>query len=273
MKIGPRMASAIFWLLFLALLFWGVRRFERANLYFPEKTFYAFPADYRLPFEAVSFIAEDGKQIKAWYVPPANAQSAVLILSPGNAGNRGYRLPKIALFHSLGYGVLAYDYRGYGDSEGVPSEKGTYRDALAAYDWLVSEKKIAQERIVSFGESLGCAMALELALKRPVRALIIESPFTSIVEMGKEHFPFLPVKLMVSFKYDNKSRMPGLKVPLLIVHSPQDEIVPFRMGRELFELAPHPKSFVEIHGTHNDGYQMAEKIYAAGVKEFLEQLP
>ena len=272
MKAGPRMSSAIFWVLMLALLFWGVRRFERANLYFPEKILYASPSDYSLPSENVSFRTEDGKLIRAWYVPPAGAGAKVLVLSPGNAGNRSYRAPKIALFASLGLGVLSYDYRGYGDSEGTPSEKGTYRDVLAAYDWLAREKKIPAERIVSFGESMGCAMALELALARPVRALIIESPFTSVVEVGKVHFPFLPVRLMVSYKYDNKGKISGLKVPLLIIHSRGDEIVPFRMGRELFELAPPPKAFLEIHGTHNDGYQMSEKEYRAGVKKFLEGL-
>ncbi len=267
------MSSLIFWSLLLLILWWGVRRFERLNLYFPEKNLYGSPADYGLGYEAVRLVTADGKQLGAWYIPPVEDKAKVVIMSHGNGGNRCYRLAKQALFSSLGCGVLSYDYRGYGDSQGSPSEKGTYLDVQAAYDWLAAEKKIAPERVVSFGESLGCAMALELALKRPVRALIMESPFTSVEEMGKVYFPFLPVKLMVSFKYDNKSKISSLKAPVLIIHSPDDEIVPFRMGRELFEKAPEPKAFLEIRGTHNDGYQMSEKVYKVGIKKFLEDLP
>lgn len=266
------MIAVLPWIFILALLYLGVRWFEKANLYFPEKQLYGSPADYGLAYEEVRLPTADGMQLGAWYVPPAVPGAKVLILSHGNGGNRGYRLPKIALFRGLGYGVLSYDYRGYGDSSGSPSEKGTYLDAQAAYDWLARERKIAPEAIVSCGESLGSAVALDLALKRSVAGLILESAFTSTEDVGRVHFPFLPVRLMVSFRYDNRAKIKSLRAPLLVVHSPSDEIVPFRMGRELFSLASEPKTFLEISGTHNDGYQMSEKIYKTGVRKFMESL-
>jgi fermentation-respiration switch protein FrsA (DUF1100 family) len=192
------------------------------------------------------------------------------VYNHGNAGNISNRLPKAEIFQSLGLGVLLYDYRGYGKSEGTPSERGTYADAAAAYRWLTEVKKIPPEKVVMYGESLGCAVALETALQEKSRALILESPFTSTVDMAKEIFPFLPARLMVTFKYDNAAKIGALKEPLLVLHSKDDDIVPFRMGRALFEAAPEPKRFQELKGSHDEGYLDSGDAYPRAIRDFLE---
>jgi fermentation-respiration switch protein FrsA (DUF1100 family) len=203
----------------------------------------------------------------------------------GNAGNISHRLDKLEKFHALGANVLIFDYRGYGQSDGHPSELGTYQDADSAYQWLVKREALSVEndagnplhasrstpRVVFYGESLGCAVAVEMAVRHPGAGLILESPFTSTVAMAKRIFPWLPVKWIVRYRYDNLSKIPKIKMPVLILHSPQDEIVPFAMGRQLFNAAPPPKQFLELTGDHNDGYADSGDIYLRGIAAFLKR--
>jgi fermentation-respiration switch protein FrsA (DUF1100 family) len=170
--------------------------------------------------------------------------------------------------------VLLFDYRGYGRSEGSPDEEGTYRDARAAHRWLVEEKRVPRGRLVLFGESLGSAVALDLALSRPCRALVLESPFASVRAMARAVYPFLPLSALVRTRYENEAKAPRLRVPLLVLHGERDEIVPFAQGRRVFAAAPEPKRFYAIPGAgHNDTYLVGGDAYWDAVRDFLETLP
>ncbi|MEE8425230.1 MAG: alpha/beta hydrolase, partial [Elusimicrobiota bacterium] len=242
------------------LLLWaGLRWFERLNLYIPSGETVEHPGTYGIPFEDVELTTSDGVRLHAWFsdaskadtkpnalneppLPPTKrletkGSPPVLVVFHGNGGNISHRVQKLRIFRGMGLSVFMFDYRGYGKSEGRPSEQGTYLDGLAAVDWLKKEKGLAPRELLYYGESLGCAVALETALERPPKALILDSAFTSTVAMGQIVFPFLPVSWMVRYRYDNEAKIGRLKSPLLIMHSPQDDIVPYRMGEKLFAEA------------------------------------
>jgi hypothetical protein len=190
----------------------------------------------------------------------------------GNAGNISHRLDRAALMQKrLGVDVLLFDYRGFGRSEGSPSEEGTYRDALAAYCYLTDERGVDPARLFLLGESLGAAVALDLALRVPAAALVLEAPFTSIAAMARVVYPFLPTR-WVRTRYDNRSKIPRLRLPLLIVHGTRDDTVPFAHGEELFEAAPEPKSFLAVEGgAHSDSYLAGGERYWNAWRELLSR--
>ncbi|HAH07929.1 MAG TPA: alpha/beta hydrolase [Elusimicrobia bacterium] len=266
-----RMGHVLWIAVGLVLLWAALRWFERANLYFPSREFTMGPQTFGLSYEEVFLRTEDGVRIHAWLLP-AQRPGPVLLYCHGNAGNISSRMYKANLFHRLGLGVLLFDYRGYGKSEGRPSEEGTYRDAEAAWRWLVEEKRVRPEDIVVYGESLGNAIALETALRHPPRALILESAFTSVVDMGELIFPFLPVRAMTTIRYDNLAKIPRVSCPVLVMHSREDSIVPFEMGRRLFEAAPEPKRFFELKGSHDEGYIDTGEAYSGEILGFLAGL-
>jgi fermentation-respiration switch protein FrsA (DUF1100 family) len=230
----------------------------------------AKPSVYRLPYEDVHLVTADGVKIHAWYM--RGPKPLTILFCHGNAGNISHRLDKAVRLRQSGVSLLFFDYRGYGLSEGTPSEQGTYQDAEAAYQYLIQTKHLTSQQIVFQGESLGCAVALEMAVRHPAAGLILESPFTSTVAMGKRIFPWLPVKWIVRYKYDNLSKIPRLHMPLLLFHSPQDDVVPYKMGKQLFAAAPQPKQFVELVGDHNDGYMDSGERYTKGVEDFLHRM-
>jgi hypothetical protein len=216
-----------------------------------------------LVFEDIRIPVADHESIHAWYFPAKQAEVTVLFCH-GNAGNISHRLETAAFLVDQHCNALIFDYRGYGISDGTPSEENVYRDAAAAYAWLTTEKGVPAEQIVIMGRSLGGAVAVDLAARVNCRALILESTFSSAADMARELFPFLPVHLLLRFQFDSVSKIGKVSVPILMVHSPDDEIVPFAFGRKLFAAAPEPKSFVEISGGHNErdylqdfGYQAA----------------
>ena len=239
-------------------------------VFFPTREIEATPADAGLPYEDVSFTAADGTRLHGWWVPAPGARGTVLFFH-GNAGNVSHRLHSLRSFHDLGMSTFIFDYRGYGRSEGVPSEEGTYRDAEGAWRWLTEERKVPPGEIVFFGRSLGGAVAAWLAGRHPPRALILESTFTSVPELGAELYPWLPVRLLARIRYDTLRLLPGVKCPVLVVHSPEDEVIPFRHGRRLYEAAPAPKEFLEIRGTHNTGFATTGAAYEEGILRFLER--
>jgi uncharacterized protein len=249
--------------------------FERKLIYYPQRAHEVQPRDLGLAFEDLTLTAEDGVRIHAFYLPPPREPRWTVLLANGNAGNVSHRLDRAIFLQSrLGAAVLLFDYRGYGRSEGSPDEEGTYRDARAAHRWLVDEKRVPPERLVLFGESLGSAVALDLALSRPCRALVLESPFVSVPAMARAVYPFLPLWPLVRTRYDNEAKAPRLGVPLLVLHGERDEIVPFAQGRRVFEAAPEPKRFHAIPGAgHNDTYLAGGEAYWDVVREFLETLP
>jgi fermentation-respiration switch protein FrsA (DUF1100 family) len=264
-------ASWLWWLPAIPLLWLGLRWFERINLFHPSRSLEADPGALGLAFEDLRLAAADGTSLHAWFVP-LEPDSPAVVFCHGNAGNISHRLDKLMLLRRAGASVLLFDYRGYGRSSGRPDESGTYLDAEAAYRWLAEQKKVPSGRIVIHGESLGGAVAMELALRRRAAGLILESTFTSVVEMCRHFFPFLPAGLVVRFRYDTLSKIPKLSCPLLVMHSPDDDIVPFAMGRRLFEAAPRPKGFFEMRGGHNDGFLDTGPAYERAVADFLSLL-
>jgi hypothetical protein len=244
---------------------------QSSYMYYPDKNVAATPDAIGLRFEDVRLKTQDGVAISVWHVPAAsNAAAARTILYlHGNAGNNGHRLDALLALHDLGVNVLMPDYRGYGNSSGEPSEKGTYLDALAAWEFLTRDRDIPAERIVILGRSLGGAVASWLALEVQPGGLVLEASFTSARDMVSKVFPIAP-RWLCRFKYDSLARMPKLKCPVLIAHSPNDEMVPYEHGRRLFAAACEPKSFVELTGDHNAGESELEPQYRAALVKFID---
>lgn len=243
-------------------------RIENFFVFFPDRSFHATPADWGLTVEDVSFEAEDGTRLHGWFFPLDN-KAPIILFSHGNAGNISHRLENVKLLLDQGLRVFIYDYRGYGRSGGSPSEKGIYQDGLAAYDYLASHKKISPDGIISFGRSLGAAVAIEIAMRREVWSLIIESAFTSTRDMAKEMFLFQLLSPTLPANYNNLKKIKSIHVPKFIIHGEEDEIVPFSMGERLYGAAPDPKSFYPVpRAGHNDTYRVGGKDYFDAFSRF-----
>jgi hypothetical protein len=247
--------------------------FEKRLIYFPFRTLEVTPRDLGLRFDEAHLVADDGVALHGWFLPVEGSRFTVL-MAHGNAGNISHRLDRALLIHAkLKADVLLFDYRGYGLSQGSPDEEGTYRDGRAAYRYLATERGLDPGRIVLFGESLGAAVALQLALESPCRALVLESPFASIPEMARTVLPFWPFGSLLRTRYDNVGKIGRLKVPLLVLHGEGDTTVPFAQGRRVFAAAPEPKRFYAIPGAgHNDTYVIGGDAYWQAWREFFESL-
>lgn len=246
--------------------------FQAGYVYFPDlpsRQVDATPADIGLAFDAVMLRTADGETLAGWFIPAPAARGTLLYLH-GNGGNIGHRLDQIEVFHRLGLNVFIIDYRGYGASSGKPSEQGTYQDALAAWHWLMQEKRVAPERIVLFGESLGGAIAAWLAARQPPAGLVIYASFTSVPEMAQALYPMFPASRLVRYRYDTRAALGSVTCPLLILHSPEDEIIPFSHGQALLEAAREPKRLVELRGGHNDALWVSRDIFAREIGTFLD---
>lgn len=267
--------AAMKWIVLLlgvGLLVWGCRdAVERSLIYAPARALIGTPADLALAYRDVWFQTEDQVRLHGWLIPGRGP--VTLLWFHGNAGNMSHRLHNIKEIHDrLGMGVFIFDYRGYGRSEGKPTEAGLYRDARAARATLTRELRIPQDRIVYFGRSLGAAVALELALSFPPRALILESPFLSVRAMANRTLPGSGYLFKTGF--DSLAKVGRLKGPLLILHGDADEVVPPEHGHQLFRVAPEPKAFYTIpNAHHNDTYLAGGHDYWRAWKEFLEKLP
>ncbi|MBI3010889.1 MAG: alpha/beta hydrolase [Candidatus Omnitrophica bacterium] len=225
-----------------------------------------------LPLEDIRFHAADGVRLHGWLVE-APESPAVLLVCHGNAGNLIHRLEWIAELNQRGVSVFMFDYRGYGQSEGRPSEAGLYQDALAAYDVLTHQRRVSPQRIVLMGTSLGAAVATELATKRTAAGLILETPFPSIAAMAKAHYGGLPLHVFLRSRYDLVRRLPTIRVPILVLHGDRDTIVPIALGRQVYETAPEPKAFYLIRGAdHNDTYVVGGEPYFQRLLAFVQQV-
>jgi fermentation-respiration switch protein FrsA (DUF1100 family) len=194
----------------------------------------------------------------------------VVLFCHGNAGNLSDRLDSIKIFHDLGQSVLIFDYRGYGRSSGKISEKGTYLDAEAAWDYLIRIKHKSSKDIVIFGRSLGGAVAAETALSKDPAGLILESTFMSVPAIARKYYTWLPVGLIAKYRYATVDKIGLIVCPKLIVHSKDDEIIPLEHGRKIYEKAVPPKEFLEIKGGHNEGFMFSGDTYREGLRRFLE---
>ena len=268
MKIKKIMNVVIILLVFYLAFLITIYFMQDRMLYFPDRQILLTPKDIGLEYEEVSLQTKDNITISGWYIP-AKHEKGVLLFCHGNAGNISHRLESIEIFHNAGLSVLIFDYRGYGKSEGKPSEKGTYRDAEAAWNYLVEVQGKTPDRIIVFGRSLGAAIAADIALKKIPAGLILESSFLSVPEMGKRYYPWIPVKYISKFQYSTIDKIQSIACPKLIIHSPDDEIVPFEHGKSLFEKAVQPKDFLKIKGGHNDGFVISGDLYLEGLENFV----
>ena len=269
MPVGGAILLIIFAGLLLCLyLFYP--RVEGFFIYYPEKPFETVPSDWQLTHEEVYFHTEDHMKLHGWFFP-VRGNKPVVLFSHGNAGNISHRLENIRELLRYGIPVFIFDYRGYGKSEGSPSETGLYRDGVAAYDFLIRERHVQAESIVLFGRSLGAAVAVHVARQRKVRSLILESAFTSTRDMAKAIPLFLPFSFLLPARYNNLEKIAGIRVPKLFVHGQNDEIVPLSMGRRLFAAAADPKFFYTVNGAgHNDTFVVGGDAYFQTLAAFVE---
>jgi fermentation-respiration switch protein FrsA (DUF1100 family) len=238
-------------------------------IFFPTRSLTDSPAHHNLLFETISLRTSDGEALLAWWIP-ASPEKGVLIFCHGNAGNISGRLESARQFHDLGLSVLLFDYRGYGESTGKPSEKGLYTDGEAAYTYVTEQRGIDPARVVVFGRSLGAAVATSIASKHLTGAVMLESPFTSAPDLAAEIYPYLPVRLLARYRFDNLSRMDRLQTAgVLIAHSTDDRIVPYGHGRRLYDAVRSNKRFLDLEGNHNNGFIETGERYSEEIRDFL----
>ncbi len=260
---------------FLGLLYWvGIPFLERSSIYYPTKPIDNTPAAADIPFDSVTFPAEDGIRLSGWWMPAPEgvlARGTVLFFH-GNAGNISHRLDHAVLIHRLGFHQLFFDYRGYGESAGSPSEKGLYRDALGAVRYLEKRTEVDSKRLVYYGESLGAAVAVDLAARRLPAVLVLEASFSSVPEMAKRYYPWLPVWLLRS-RYDNLSKIRKITCPTLIFHSRDDEIVPLEHSNRLIEASGASVSRREVlRGGHNEAFLLEMRRISEELDRFFRDV-
>jgi fermentation-respiration switch protein FrsA (DUF1100 family) len=241
--------------------------FQSRLVFFPERQMDGDPGDAGLDFDNV-WLGSGGKKIHGWFIP-ARAPRYTLLFCHGNAGNISHRFESIKQFHDLQLSVFIFDYQGYGQSGGRAGETATYQDSRAAWDYLTRERGLRPDEIVVFGRSLGGAVAIELATEVDPFALIVESCFTSAVDLGTRVYWWLPIRLVRRIHYNSQRRVGDVRVPKLFIHSIDDEVVPFGMGKRLYSRAPRPKQFLKIRGGHNDGFVVSAKAYTDAIDNFL----
>lgn len=259
-------AVFVYGLFLLFLYFYQGRMLFLPNL--PSRAVERSPSAVGLAYEPVDLLTSDNIHLDGWFIP-APENRGVILFCHGNAGNISHRLDSLLLFHRMGFSTLIFDYRGYGRSQGRPSEAGTYLDVEAAWKYLTRERSIAPSRIILLGRSLGAAVAVHQAVVHPPRALIVESCFTSIPDIAAELYPFLPVRWLSRLEYNVQKKLQRVSCPVLVVHSRDDEIIPFRHGRALYAAANEPKQFLELRGGHNEGFLLAGQTYTQELDRFL----
>jgi hypothetical protein len=238
-------------------------------VYFPDKQLSNTPEAAGLDYTAVSIATGDGETLHGWWMPVPDAKGTVLFFH-GNAGNISHRINYLTLFRRLGYNTLLFDYRGYGQSSGTPSESGTYLDAQAAWRYLTATQGIAPGRIVLFGESLGGAVAAWLAAREKPGLLVLASAFTSVPDLAAEFYPFLPVRWISRFDYNTLESLQSVSCPVFIAHSPHDEIIPFEHGQRLFQAVAGTKQFLPLDGGHNTGFIFMQPAWKKSLGAFMD---
>ena len=241
---------------------------QPSMVFYPYETLHESPKDWSMVFENVTLKTSDGLQLHGWYIPKPGASKTILFFH-GNGGNISHRGESIKIFRDLGLNVFIFDYRGYGHSQGSPSEEGLYEDGRTAWKYLTEQKNIKPENIIIFGRSLGGAVATKLASEVTSSALIIESTFTSASDMADKLMPFVANFIVFRYRFNSIGRIKSIKQPLLVIHSPVDEIIPYKLGKRLFDEAEEPKVFVEISGDHNNGFLRSKGAYENALRSFI----
>ena len=253
--------------------------FQGNLLHLPSSELSRSPQDIGLTHEDVELHTEDGETLHAWWLP-ADSPEGTLLFFHGNAGNISHRLDSLRIFNELGLQVLIIDYRGYGRSSGRPSESGLYEDARAAWRWLREEQALPADDILLFGRSLGAAVAAHLGGEQgetePPRGIILESAFTSVPDLGARIYPFLPVRTLARYDYATEDLVADLRSPVLVIHSTQDDIVPFSHGEAIYKAVREGQApsadFLEISGDHNSGFMTSGETYRNGLADWLERI-
>jgi fermentation-respiration switch protein FrsA (DUF1100 family) len=241
---------------------------QAGMIFYPTKDVDQSPTDWGMAFEEVDIEAADGIRLHGWFIPRDGA-NRVLLFFHGNAGNISHRGDTIHLFHRLGMNVLIIDYRGYGKSQGTPSEAGLYRDARAAWDYLVDEKQYSKQDIIIFGRSLGGAVAADLAMAVKPGGLILESTFSSARDMARQIFSVITYLLHIRYSFDTVDKLAHINSPVLVLHSREDEIIPHAQGIKVYEAANEPKQFFEMKGDHNYGFIQSQPGYEIKLADWL----
>jgi fermentation-respiration switch protein FrsA (DUF1100 family) len=266
---GPLWAVAA---LTFALLGAGCDNMLSGFIFFPDRHLESTPVGWGLPHQEVWVAADDGPRLHGWHLPAPSARTLMLFCH-GNAGNISHRLDNIARLLAAGISVYIFDYRGYGLSEGSPSEKGLYLDAEAAQRKAQELAQAGGQRLVIFGRSLGGVAAVHLARRGGCAGVVLESTFTNLGAMARVHY-HLPLTSLLAGRFDSLGRIAGLRCPALFIHGDQDDVVPYALGRQLYEAAPNPKEFLTIPGAgHNDTYQVGGPAYFQRLRGFCEGLP
>lgn len=273
MELKPFWAALVIAIAAYVVLVIYVAAKQSDLLYYPDSPPHlpdASPADIGLEYTDVTLSTSDGIDLAAWYIASPNAPATVLFCH-GNAGSISDRLQLLRFFHDLGVNVLIFDYRGYGESEGTPDEPGTYVDVRAAWDYLLESRQLDAAQVVVFGRSLGAAVASHLATQVSPAAVILEAPFVSVPDVAATFVPFLPVRLLSRYSYSNLDNVRHIASPLLVIHSRDDELIPFEHGERVFAAANEPKIFLAIIGSHNGAFARSRAVYRETVEVFLTQ--
>ncbi len=256
------------WLVLVVLAWLGQERL----LYLPGmggRDWVATPADAGLHYQVLELTAADGVRLRGWWVPHPEPRGALLFFH-GNAGNISHRLHTLELFHGQRMSVLMLDYRGYGRSEGRPSEAGTAQDARAAWSWLRQQAEVPAEEIIIAGRSLGAAVAAELASVKAPAGVVLEAPFRSVPLLARELYPFLPVRWLARIDYPVEQLVTRIEAPVRVLHSRDDEIVPFAHGQAVYDRAAHPCGLVPLQGGHNTAFLDSRQLWLEAIDDFLE---
>jgi len=250
----------------LAGLIW---LFQEKLMFIPSRRMDATPENVGLAFDALTLSVDGGETIAGWFVPTDRERRGTLLFCHGNAGNISGRVDSVRMFADLGLDVLIFDYEGYGESTGKPGEVALHRDAMAAWTYLIEERAVPAREIVVFGRSLGGGPAAGLAARVDCAGLILESTFSSLPDLARQLYPWLAIRALVRHKFDSRARLAEIDRPLLVVHSPGDDVIPYSHGKALFEAGREPKTFLELTGDHNNGFIDSGRTYTDGMNDWL----
>lgn len=254
----------------LGVLLFYIKYIESKSIFFPDKNISLTPQEAGLSFEDLYFLTSDRLKINAWFIPHPQAKKTLLLFH-GNAGNNSNRIDKVRVMREAKVNIFMVDYRGYGNSQGKPTEKGIYLDAQAAYSYLVNQRKIDPEDIVLYGESLGGAVAIDLASSKKVAGVILEGTFSSGRDIGQIMYPFLP-KVILPNVFNSLSKITKVTAAKLFIHSEDDQVVPIDLGRKLYQAASEPKKFISVAGDHGSIFIDAERECLESLSDFIKEL-
>lgn len=239
-------------------------------VFYPLTELKSTPADWGLAYEDVALTTSDNVAIHGWYIPAKESKQVILFFH-GNGGNISHRGDSLEIFHSLGFNVLIIDYRGYGKSKGAMSEQGFYLDAVAAWQYLLNKRNFKSHDIIIFGRSLGGAIATQLATHVDQKALIVESTFSSVKDMASMMMPFVSKLIYLRYSFNTEKMINKVNSPLLLMHSQDDDIVPYELGEKVFAAADSPKYFFALQGNHNDGFMQSVTEYKKALTWFITE--